>query len=99
MTGGRPSLMASCACQFALVMHSAACVASSGLRPVFGMPRFAPPIETRLGSPLLAPGQREVAPSLMICGALTAASLGAGRPSALTIVPPAEETRLLNQTT
>ena len=58
MTGGRPSLMASCACHFALVMHSAASVASAGFWPVFGMPRLAPPIETLLGSPLLTPGQR-----------------------------------------
>jgi hypothetical protein len=58
ITGGSPSLMASCACHLALVMHSAASVASAGFLPVLGMPRFAPPIETRLGSPLLTPGQR-----------------------------------------
>ena len=33
MTGGSASLIASWACHFALVMHSAACVASAGSLP------------------------------------------------------------------
>src|SRR3954451_18474810 len=156
MTGGRPSLIASCFWYFSCVMQRAASVASLGFLPDLGIPRLAPPIETRLGSPSLTAGygaypmlaatflvtglvsasawaaahtygqlsrkaplpaskasrpwsswavesdgsaRPEVATSLMIFAALTAAGLSVGLPSASTIVPPPDATRLLNQTT